>query len=1220
MSVHAYWNEKITGDIAGPYTNTNVRVQISEEYSRLTGEVGPELTNKVLTICNNKDDLINLFFLCCAGRILHKHEFSKEIILCQSVRNVDFDSDNINNILLLKSVLNDRDMFKDYLYRIQKEYKESYSNINYDVKDFLNFDMISSIICLKGYNNVGVDYIGSPHCIISFDIVDGSTTIEVSYKKTFYSPSFIKSFICQIETALTKAVDDTSVLFSHTDVISDKDQTAISIINNTAADFREETILDIYYNIYDKIAKKVAVTTNSVNITYSQLEQYSNSLAVKISKMGVVKGDLIGIVLPRTEYIFVAQLAILKLGCAYVPIDPSYPTNRIDYIIEKSSAKAIVTDKRTWNSSKENTIFIDSIDWEADCSKLDVQVYPDDLAYVIYTSGSTGEPKGVMISHLAVVNFIKSLHSKLELDEHTNILSITTISFDIFVLESLLPLSKGLTITLADELCQNDPIALSKLLTKSDVNVIQTTPSRMKMLIGNQEFSKAIKNIQYIIIGGEPFPDTLLYHLRHMTDAMIYNMYGPTETTVWSTMKDLTDSNHITIGCPVHNTEIVILDQYNEVQPVGVPGEMCIGGVGLSKGYLNNNTLTKEQFILWNGKKFFKTGDIAFLNSDNELECLGRCDNQVKIRGYRIELAEIEEALTMFEDIILAGVIVNQHQNENKYLSAFFEAIGQIEIEALKEHLQATLPEYMLPSYYYQVENMPLTPNLKIDRKNLLDIPSKNLDNKEIIKPKNEIQSIILENWRTFLGSSNIGVKDNFFDIGGDSLKAVQLATQLMNKFDIDANGIFKYPTVELLEQNIKYKSNNFADYISEQRLYANKLKSIVDDWQYQEIYNTYMDRNQQIDSLDLNSQYNFKNIMITGASGYLGVHLLHEIIETSSAHVYILVRDHMSIDVKARIENIYSKYFDFVDYIANKERIHIVYGNIENDRLGLEENTYLELARRIDCIIHAAAKVSHFGTYNDFHSVNVRGTENLLEFALTEKKALFNHISTQGIGFKTQKSTHRTIFTEYDKVENLSIDNYYLQTKADAENLVIAAGCKGLEYKILRVGTLFLNSQNGNMPENYQRMSVYRLLKAFMSIGAIPNLRYPIFDFSFIDDVSKAIMRLVNSSGINNQVFHISNSEKIVLPELGNMFKELNNKHSTIDVDEFLKIIENQYISQIHIEEITDLIQFFHIPKMFIERANDRTNIILRRLDFQWHRLESNHLSFLYNSVNVDQ
>lgn len=263
---------------------------------------------------------------------------------------------------------------------------------------------------------------------------------------------------------------------------------------------------------------------------------------------------------------------------------------------------------------------------------------------------------------------------------------------------------------------------------------------------------------------------------------------------------------------------------------------------------------------------------------------------------------------------------------------------------------------------------------------------------------------------------------------------------------------------------------------------------------------------------------------------------------------------------------------------------------------------------------------MSHFGTYNDFHSVNVRGTENLIEFALTGNKILFNHISTQGIGFKVQNTSHRTLFTEFDEVEDLPIENYYLQTKADAENLVKAAGRKGLEYNIFRVGTLFLNSQNGNIPKNYQRMSVYRVLKAFMNIGVVPYLKYPIFDFSFIDDVSKAITMLVNSAGLKNQVFHISNSERVKLPQLGSMFKEIYDKYSTIDVDEFLKIIENHYISQTHIEEITDLILFFHIPKMFIERANEHTNIILRCLGFQWHKLENSHLTFLYNSINVDR
>jgi fengycin family lipopeptide synthetase D len=577
------------------------------------------------------------------------------------------------------------------------------------------------------------------------------------------------------------------------------------------------------------------------HITYSELNDKSNQLANLLIEKGVKPDTIAGIMVKRSVEMIIGILGILKAGGAYLPIDPGFPAERIRYMLEDTRAKVLLNAPESQRKAEVEEKFIEIIDISNYSSFTTLtstcQVSPTNLAYVIYTSGSTGKPKGVMIHHQAVHNFIIGMTQRINFTPGKTILALTTISFDIFVLEALLPLLQGLRIVIADDQQQLGLDLLEELIVKTSVDMLQATPTRMQMFTGNGSPVSCLENLKEIMVGGEPFPGKLLGDLKQLTAAVIYNMYGPTETTVWSTMKELTHAQEITIGQPIANTQIYILDKNHLLQPIGVIGELYIGGDGLARGYINRPELTSEKFINYksNGihasmqscnhaamqyhspspqypntplphSPIYRTGDLARWLPKGELEFLGRKDQQVKIRGFRVELKEIEEQLVKHPDIKEAVVIVKVNQKKDKYLVAYIvpdltdkEKETGPDVELITGYLSQQLPLYMIPSYFVSLERIPLTPNGKIDRKSLPEPDESRI--KPLVKyvaPATEVEKIIADIWKQELGLEKVGINDNFFTLGATSLDLVKVNHRLKESFgkDIPVVALFRYRTI----------------------------------------------------------------------------------------------------------------------------------------------------------------------------------------------------------------------------------------------------------------------------------------------------------------------------------------------------------------------------------------------------------------------------------------
>lgn len=564
--------------------------------------------------------------------------------------------------------------------------------------------------------------------------------------------------------------------------------------NATKVDFPESQCIHQLFEIQvTKTPNKVALRDEKRQMTYNELNQKANKLARHLHNSGAVEGSLVAICMERGTDILVALLAVQKSGCTYIPLDPIYPKDRLALILEDGKPVVMITQKKLLESLPETTaknIFIEEVEAYQNESgeNTDFKVTPETIAYLIYTSGSTGKPKGVQIQQRALVNFIASMAKKPGITTEDSMLAVTTISFDIAGLEMYLPITHGASIFVASHETSMNPDLLIERIGDTGATILQATPVTFRML-NSAEWSGS-KNLK-ILCGGEAMPKELAYDLIRKCKEL-WNMYGPTETTIWSTVEkvvinDNDKTGYINLGKPIDNTLIYVLNSEFQPVPIGFPGELFIGGDGLAKGYFNLPEMTNDKFLpdpfsKVTGARMYRTGDLVQQTEEGKLEFLNRVDSQVKIRGFRIELGEIESALTQWKTIKDNVVIVREDTPGDKKLVAYIikKDQGETDLAELRQFLKTKIPEYMVPTAFVFIEQFPLTPNGKIDRK-VLPSPQEVApqEAKAYAEPKTEIEKKLAKIWEDVLKVPRIGIDENFFEIGGHSMLAVTLMVKI---------------------------------------------------------------------------------------------------------------------------------------------------------------------------------------------------------------------------------------------------------------------------------------------------------------------------------------------------------------------------------------------------------------------------------------------------------
>ena len=649
--------------------------------------------------------------------------------------------------------------------------------------------------------------------------------VRFEYCTDVFRAETVEKFSSAFVRLLQAVVTNPQLKVSELPVLSEPErQQVLRAWNNTSRDYPQHLCL---HNLFEMAAirtpNRVAVECGGQSLTYGELNAKANRLANHLIECGVQPKSCVGIFLERSLDLIVGLLAILKAGAAYVPMDPSFPSERLAWMMEDADIQLLVTHTALLNNLSRpgmKAVCLDAV-WEAIDQGISddpgVALSPSSLAYIIYTSGSTGKPKGVMIEHLSVVNFLLSMQDEPGFDANDVLVAVTTISFDIAALEVFLPLISGGRLVVARRNEAVDGSALLERISTSGATVLQATPATWKLMLeAGWEWTPGLK----MLCGGELLPRELANRMLQR-GAELWNMYGPTETTIWSSVGRVQPgSDPILIGRPISNTQFYIVDQHLEPAPPGVIGELLIAGDGVSRGYRNRPDLTAERFIeapfLDPGKdpgnRAYRTGDLARFRADGRVELLGRLDHQVKLRGYRIELGEIEKVLSQHEAVKDAVVVTQEDEAGDKRLVAYCIPVtaGRLKSAELGQFLQKQLPDYMLPSSFVEMEAFPLTPNGKIDRKAFPKPESiASEPGSPYVEPEGELEQQLAEIWKAALRKPVIGANDNFFELGGHSLLAAQVFAQMDRQIGLKLPLalLFQAPTIRQLAASAQQKS-----------------------------------------------------------------------------------------------------------------------------------------------------------------------------------------------------------------------------------------------------------------------------------------------------------------------------------------------------------------------------------------------------------------------------
>lgn len=885
----------------------------------------------------------------------------------------------------------------------------------------------------------------------------------------------------------------------------------------------------------------IAVIYKDEQLTYQELNSRANQLARYLQKLGVGPEVLVGICVERSLEMVVGLLGILKAGGAYVPLDPAYPKQRLEFMLRDAQVPVLLTQQPLLDALSEHQakfVCLDT-DWAAIAMEsqenLANQTQSENLAYTIYTSGSTGTPKGVAIQHDSLVNYTETACLEYELEPSDRILQFASISFDAAAEEIFPCLVRGATLALrTDEMLSSIPDFLQQCHCLG-VTVLDLPTAFWHQLVSELAAANLAlpETLRLVIIGSESaLPERLKIWQQQVGQRVrLVNSYGPTETTIVATLCDLSKlmaDETVPIGRPIRNAQAYVLDSYLQLVPVGVPGELYIGGMGVARGYLNRPELTVERFIpnpFVNSKsnaRLYKTGDLVRYRSDGNIEFLGRIDQQVKIRGFRIELEEIESVMSQHPGVRETAIVVRENQPGNKCLVAYLvHKLGQVTITELRSFLKEKLPEYMVPSVFVQLEALPMTPNGKVDRR-ALPVPQTRFElEAAYVAPRTPLEQQLAEIWAQILGVETVGIHDNFFDLGGHSLLITQLFAQMRDTFKVNLSlrSLFKEPTVANVAETIEAQLSKSDRKILTEDAINLKAEAVLDPTIGTE-------------SVTYNPDVSPGAIFLTGATGFLGSFLLYELLQQTQADIYCLVRSETIDSGKQKILSSLKSYLLWDESFA--QRIIPAIGDLSKPLLGLSETLFQQLAGQLDVIYHNGALVNSTYPYSVLKAPNVLGTQEVLRLASLVKVKPVHFISTISV---VDYGNSVQIVREQDSLDNFKIPSSgYVQSKWVAEKLVAIARKRGLPVSIYRPGTISGHSKTGTC--NTMDLT-YRMIEGCIQLGSVSNRDIQL-DLSPVDYVSQAIVHLSRQKESLEKTFHLVNPQPLPLSEMVNYMRSL--------------------------------------------------------------------------------
>lgn len=1184
-----YWREQLAGElpVLKLATDSPRRPLHTYHKSSVLFKLNNNLTNKLKKLCHEEGVSLHTILLAAYQVFLSRYSGQEDIIVGIPVLdkgNLAFQNpvDNATNILPIRANLSSDSTFFSFLNQVKQVVIDGFEHQNFPLplvierlqlqQDASYAPLVQTIFVLQNHIDLAMEDTSSNKSdeltleeyssniesmkydlILTLKEVDGQLCASLEYRTDLFQEPTVIQMLKHFQTLLECIVANPRRKLSELSYFTGEERHQLLVEwNHTPMTYPKDIPVHVLFEAQvEKTPDAIAVVFGEEGITYRELNEQANQLAHYLQEQGVKPETLVGICVERSVEMVIGILGIVKAGGAYVPMDPMVPQERLVYIIEDAQISFLLTQERLLDkvALHVEVICLDT-QWneiaQASTANPVSEVTSENLAYVIYTSGSTGKPKGVAIAHRSLVDLIFWHQRTYEVTGEDRATQLAGTAFDASVWEIWPYLTAGSSLYIPDEETWMIPDKLRDWLIQQEIT-ISFIPTPMAEKLIKLDWPEKVA-LRFMLTGGDQLHS---YPPASLPFALV-NHYGPSENTVVTTAA-LVPSKETEvappIGRPIANTEVYVLDAYGQPVPVGVVGELYIGGDGLARGYLNRPELTEERFVSHPfstkpGARLYRTGDLVRYLRDGNLEFHGRIDHQVKIRGFRIELGEIEVELTQHPAVKEAVVIAKEDELGEKRLVAYLVTKSDIDSREWRRYLKTKLPEYMIPTYFVRLDSLPLTPNVKVDRRGLPDPNQMQRVENEYVAPRNSLEKELSIYWAEVLGIEQIGVEDNFFEMGGHSLLATQLVFRICEalQLEIPLRALFEQPTifgmVQIIEAIQKGKGAEVNKELDEKDL-RNEVEL-----------------DSEIDPQGSQYQHSMepRSILLTGATGFLGAFLLHELIQQTEANIYCLIRALDQAQGEHRIKQSLEKYGLWNPIYS--ARIVPVVGDLSQPLLGLSDEQFNRLAEEIDVIYHNGALVNYVASYLVSKGPNVVGTQEVLRLACRFKLKPVHHISTLSV-FSARDDERIKVVSEDDlpeRSEGLSIG--YPQSKWVAEQIVEIARLRGIPVTIYRLGRISGHSETGACQE--QDM-LWRMMKGYIQLGIAPQIENAKTNLMPVDWVSRAIVYLSHQKSSLGENFHLFNPHQIHYDEIFEVIRSLNYPLRQVPAEKWMEALQDE-------------------------------------------------------------
>jgi len=1023
----------------------------------------------------------------------------------------------------------------------------------------------------------------------------GQPSICLQYDNGRYSHDLMQSLAQSISNAANAFMSNPDATLKNV-VLLDAQQTALldSFNQNDVPYDNTQTVVSLFRRQAELHPDNIAMVYHDERLTYKQVDEQSERIAGYVQSLGLGNEDVVSILIPRSKWMVVASIGVLKAGCAYQPLDPSYPAERLNFMMQDAGAKLLIADEELRPLVDEyqgKVLFTKDIESLPAVTKpVQADITPSSLFIMLYTSGSTGTPKGCQLEHGNLVCFCHWYHRYYDLKPESKVAAYASYGFDACMMDMYSALTCGAAVYIIGEDIRLNLPDLNDYFNREGI-----THSFMTTQVGCQ-FAMNFDNhsLHHLSVGGEK-----ILPLTPPTAYQLHNAYGPTECTIFTTTYSMKEfEQNAPIGKPLDNFRLYIVDKQFNRLPLGAAGELWVSSPQVSRGYLNRPEKTAETYLknpFTDEAKYarvYRTGDIVRYLPDGNIQFVGRKDGQVKIRGFRIELKEVEAVIREFPGIKDATVQAFDYETGGKFIAAYIVSDEQVDIKELNAFIGKQKPPYMIPAATMQIDAIPLNQNQKVNRK-ALPAPVVQAADHDYVAPATEVEKFFCDVFCNVLTMDKVGATDNFFELGGTSLMVTKVIIEADKAgYHVIYGDVFTHPTPRLLAQLVSSEAPAEASDVE------------FTNFDYTGI-NAILQRN-TVETFLKGERQQLGNVLLTGATGYLGIHVLRELIDSDAETITCLVRGKDQASAEHRLKNLLFYYFESSFKELFGTRLFVVNGDVTQD--------FTEIVNRkssdcqINTVFNCAANVKHFSKGTDIEDVNIGGAQRCVEFCLKTGARLV-HISTTSVG------EIWIIHNDGEQVPTLDerklwfgqfLDNRYISSKFLAERLVLdAVAHHGLSAKVMRVGNLAPRSYDGEFQANFNSNSFMGRLKVFYTLGCCPYDQYgEPTEMSPIDQTAKAVV-LLASTPKECTVFQPFNDHTELLGDVLQLLAKVGREMRFVEDEEFEQTIAIAGQDPEKAKLLSAILAYQDVvhgqKAAIIERDNRYTCSILHRLGFHW-------------------